>query len=937
MSDSPCNRLNMSNLTAASAGHVGPACGAVHKASQQKLNRANTSDWEEKRSRKSRTKDEQRNEKKYRASERDAGLESAASKFVYGCKKVLQRSASRNNVQAKQPDMLKYVPSVEAKVRRTWFTRRDQDGRVVLVQVEEGIDEHEPTKRSSEDPPGDAKTRAPLIQRLFSKDVHEADEHKDPFTEKMHDNTSYIHPQSFFIRAWDVLVLLMCSAYFVLVVPLRIAFPQLWPTVPLVVLDATCSFFLLFDVMLRFFVAYEDSDFDAEDLKNGKVLYSSTNQDTHLVVSRDLIASRHLHRRFWFGLLAALPLDLIVFATTGANWAVEPDDSDIDYASGLTALPSHVLVATSVAAYAGLLRLACISNLIYYFHEGDYSVSDNQYTIFDRILKNMLVGAFGAHWLACGFVKIAVASEIAGRPSHLSAPAALQFYEHIESAGVGARYARAIYWAFITMSGVGYGDVTPVSIGEAMYVSVAAAVGTSFFLLTVGSVTSLIMSSDAVNAQIKAKLSALKKWMSRAGLPPEMRIRVLENFYDQHASRRMGMEDRSMIAELPKFLQHEVAMYLNQDIVKSTALFRGCSPAIVASIVENIQAHRCLPLDLVVHKGDVADELYLIKKGLFEVLNDDGTVHRMLGAGSYFGEVGLLCRVHRTMTVRAVTMGLVFVVERQLFEMLMDRYPADRNQLLLSAALRYRNKAKTGYTVGEKAAKRVSGDFSMNLPFGKHGRTRGSCVSMQRKVRFNKRGSLKEAMPAFLQGLSPDLSSPPSAKSSRRDRWKNGKRASLDMTTPLAFLPSSAEDVDALRTTDRLQPILSTPSERLAQKQDEEVVRMLRRQAEDTEQRHRVRTSLDLDEDADATDGAGEVARGRKSIYHENRDKLKAALDLENDSFNSGSPSFTGGSAPAISSAQGYVATEAQLAQRSKALPPPSATGTSKVLGWLEC
>ena len=157
------------------------------------------------------------------------------------------------------------------------------------------------------------------------------------------------------------------------------------------------------------------------------------------------------------------------------------------------------------------------------------------------------------------------------------------------------------------------------------------------------------------------------------------------------------------------------------------------------------------------------------------------------------------------------------------------------------------------------------------------------------------------------------------------------------MTTPLAFLPSSAEDVDALRSTDRLQPILSTPSERLAQKQDEEVVRMLRRQAEDTEQRHRVRTSLDLDEDADATDGAGEVARGRKSIYHENRDKLKAALDLENDSFNSGSPSFTGGSAPAISSAQGYVATEAQLAQRSKALPPPSATGTSKVLGWLEC
>ena len=60
------------------------------------------------------------------------------------------------------------------------------------------------------------------------------------------------------------------------------------------------------------------------------------------------------------------------------------------------------------------------------------------------------------------------------------------------------------------MSGVGYGDIVAVSMGETIYVTLSMSVGTSFFLFTVGSVTSLIMSGDAVNAQLKARLSGLQ-------------------------------------------------------------------------------------------------------------------------------------------------------------------------------------------------------------------------------------------------------------------------------------------------------------------------------------------------------------------------------------------------------------------------------------------
>ena len=81
--------------------------------------------------------------------------------------------------------------------------------------------------------------------------------------------------------------------------------------------------------------------------------------------------------------------------------------------------------------------------------------------------------------------KEAMQAEIAGRASHLSTPSQLAFYEAVGSAGPDAMYVRAIYWAFATMSGTGYGDVVSISLGETIYATLAMSVGTSFFLFTV--------------------------------------------------------------------------------------------------------------------------------------------------------------------------------------------------------------------------------------------------------------------------------------------------------------------------------------------------------------------------------------------------------------------------------------------------------------------
>lgn len=58
---------------------------------------------------------------------------------------------------------------------------------------------------------------------------------------------------------------------------------------------------------------------------------------------------------------------------------------------------------------------------------------------------------------------------------------------------ISERYVAAFYWALVTMSTIGYGDVTPTTTAERCFGVVAMFAGTSIFAYVVGSVRALVL------------------------------------------------------------------------------------------------------------------------------------------------------------------------------------------------------------------------------------------------------------------------------------------------------------------------------------------------------------------------------------------------------------------------------------------------------------
>jgi len=88
------------------------------------------------------------------------------------------------------------------------------------------------------------------------------------------------------------------------------------------------------------------------------------------------------------------------------------------------------------------------------------------------------------------------------------------------------------------------------------------------------------------------------------------------------------------------------------------AAFPHLPQSLLGEMAQSLEEARFRPGDVIVREGDPADRFYIIESGQVEAAQSaaEADVHvRTMGAGEYFGEVGLLATRTRTATVRAVS------------------------------------------------------------------------------------------------------------------------------------------------------------------------------------------------------------------------------------------------------------------------------------------
>lgn len=121
----------------------------------------------------------------------------------------------------------------------------------------------------------------------------------------------------------------------------------------------------------------------------------------------------------------------------------------------------------------------------------------------------------------------------------------------------------------------------------------------------------------------------------------------------------------------------------------------------------------------VFREGDVADAFFVLQQGRVTVFRDTiGMPMQMLAQlrqGDFFGEMGLLCDVERSASVRATEPCQLLRIERDAFLKLLESYPTVRRKVQGIAARRHTSNLAAALELGRRREVRIRFHHEVNL------------------------------------------------------------------------------------------------------------------------------------------------------------------------------------------------------------------------------
>lgn len=328
-------------------------------------------------------------------------------------------------------------------------------------------------------------------------------------------------------------------------------------------IDVLLNCFFVFDIVLR------------------AVLFAEFTGD----LTREQVFASY-KRRIMVDILATLPLDVCVFFTS-----------------------PHI---ASWLRFNRLIRLVYIRK---YLHPVEMVLEAKRINpMVVRIFKQFIILFLTTHWLTCLWYTIGKWEGLRGVANNWTS-----FTSHTPLVGNpdtrGQRYVTSLYFVFVTMSTVGYGDIRPRTFEETVFALVCMLCGTIIYSSVTANLASIFGNMD-LNADIfRQNLDGVKAFMKREKMDPVFRSHV-EGYYRGLWNSYKGVEENTVVKYLPFSLRHEVCEDIHRPVLEKTDLFKGLYRPFVRSLVFYLR-DRLVPSGAnILQKGDVVSHLVIMRDGV---------------------------------------------------------------------------------------------------------------------------------------------------------------------------------------------------------------------------------------------------------------------------------------------------------------------------------
>lgn len=342
----------------------------------------------------------------------------------------------------------------------------------------------------------------------------------------------------------------------------------------------------------------------------------------HIIKDRLKIFRHYLSFWIWIDVLTTFPFD----------WLMPESNKG----SGAKVISFFKLVR--VIKLLKLVRLVKLKMLIFRIED---QIANQTLINFMIVLKLLVYLFLIAHFFACMMFSIS-SSDMS--PDGFTNLIVNKSDKPIVSAD--ELYVSSLYWAFVTMTSIGYGDFSPKSTNEKMFGIFTMLFSSVVFGVIIGNIGTLMEKSSLKAKARRDTLHNINLFFHKYSIAPNIKYKARRYIdyafhYDKYNENYIG----DVLSLLSQPLQEEILLCTNGTVIHHCKVFRIFSDLGINRLAKLLIIKIFSPLDSIIKEGQTSEGMYFILKGGAEVF-DFATSCKIvtLSARQYFGEIGLFTR-----------------------------------------------------------------------------------------------------------------------------------------------------------------------------------------------------------------------------------------------------------------------------------------------------
>ncbi|CAD8147118.1 unnamed protein product [Paramecium pentaurelia] len=351
------------------------------------------------------------------------------------------------------------------------------------------------------------------------------------------------------------------------------------------------------------------------------------------------------------------------------------------------------LIGRSNVPYIEFVLLLRVSRIMFIFENlvETLNLRVNFAAVID-LISLLATFLFASHLIACVWHFIAIQEHLYQNTIYTWADKA-----QLESDWI-SRYITSFYWACITTLTIGYGDITPVTQIEKLFVIFVTLLSSIIFGYTISSIGAIFTQISENKNYLRDKMTMIDSFIKRRGLNKELQVRVKKFFeYYLKTQKNTDFECEKLMEHLSGTLIREVKIDFYKSLFFQSKLFRqNFSDEFISNLCLLVKEQSFVPEEVIFQEGQQVDRMYFILKGEVEANVRHNKLVKIYKRRQAIDEKGFISQNCAQFTSRAVKFSkLAYVTFEDVLSLLqlnkedLEKYYRIKHQIQFGGRIKF--------------------------------------------------------------------------------------------------------------------------------------------------------------------------------------------------------------------------------------------------------